>query len=485
MVRAFTAFVFALTLAATAFAGDTNFESRVVVQTGNPPTCSNATGDGALCIETDIELLDDMFVGDDATITGLMTIGETLAITGDLTLSGGTGALTFSAASTVVLADASATSLLIGPAGYLGLITIDTTDDGEEVNIVGKSAVSVFRIDSGFLTADEQAVLTAGFSSPVTGADVITLTGNAPTITLADNKAAALAIKTAGTSADFIVIDTLTGAEELTLKGASAGVSTFRVDVGKAVFDEQVQLDAGFTSAVTGADAVTLTGAAPTMTLKDNESAAFAINSSGTSAFFVIDTTTDNEELTLTGAAVGTSTFRIAQGIATFDEPPTFSAGAALALHEIRFCGNGFNGSDDHFMGPTPYDDTEADMVTGGAGCDGLDANTAAGADELPPVAIDMAYKPVAMVCSGKCTGTSTANDAVTYALYDDTAAVAGMTCAASAWAADNTPTQCTVQDSTPETVAAGSLVAIQMVGSDDACSEGGDDFECFLYVAF
>ncbi len=152
-------------------------------------------------------------------------------------------------------------------------------------------------------------------------------------------------------------------------------------------------------------------------------------------------------------------------------------------LAVIRFCGNGHNGATATYMGPVLLDDTEADLAFGGAGCDGLDNATEATADA--PWHAGLAFKPVAMVCVGLCTGASTANDAVTYQLRDDTASVSGMTCTATAWTADATPQQCTVTDSTPETVAANSAVAVKISGTDDACTDAGDDFECLLYVTF
>ena len=194
----------------------------------------------------------------------------------------------------------------------------------------------------------------------------------------------------------------------------------------------------------------------------------------------------DNSEDISFGFSSNTVTLSTDTAVDKFDYGSIGLVAAVPALlhHTIRFCGNGMSGADDHFMGPAPFDDTEADMVTGGAGCDGLDANTVAGADELPSFAVNMTYKPVAMVCSGICTGASAANDTVTFVLYDDTAAVTDITCSF-AFGGDATANQCTVTDASPATVAAGSLVAVQIAGTDDACSDAGDDFECFLYVTF
>jgi len=65
------------------------------------------------------------------------------AITGDLTLNGGAGALTFGAASSsVVVPDNSATALVLGSTGLLDLITLDTQDGVEKVVIGGDLQVN-------------------------------------------------------------------------------------------------------------------------------------------------------------------------------------------------------------------------------------------------------------------------------------------------------------------------------------------------------
>jgi len=156
----------------------------------------------------------------------------------------------------------------------------------------------------------------------------------------------------------------------------------------------------------------------------------------------------------------------------------------ALFLDTIRFCGNGNDGSTAHYIGPVPFDDTEADFITGGAGCDGMDNATIGNVDDAWPSGVYTAFKPVGMVCSGICTGATAANDAIVFALYDDTAAVAGMTCTFT-FAGDATVNQCTVTDTTPATVAAGSLLAIKVSGTNDVCDDAGDDFECRLFITY
>jgi hypothetical protein len=435
------------------------------------------TTKSCLRVDTGVATFDEQVV---------MTAGFSSAVTGAdaITLTGN--------APTITLADNKTAALSIKTSGTeTDFIVIDTTTDNEEVTLIGRAAgVSTFRVDQGIAVFDEAAQLDAGFTSAVTGADAITLTGAAPTITLKDNEVAALSIKSSGTETDFIVIDTTTNNEEVTLVGRAAGVSTFRVDQGIAVFDEAVQMDAGFTSAVTSADAVTLTGAAPTITLKDNEAAALSIKTSGTGAAFIrIDTLTDNEVLELTGAAVATDVFHIDQGTMLVDETAAFTggftAGAPAILHQvIRFCGNGPTGGTETFLSPVPFDDTEADFIDGGAGCDGEDDPTIGTADEPWPQLKDAAFKPVAMVCTAICTA-GTADDAIVFRMMDDTAAVTGMTCTTSALGGDATAAQCTVTDTSPATVAAGSLIAMGVDSADDDCNDAGDDFSCLVYVTF
>ncbi len=153
----------------------------------------------------------------------------------------------------------------------------------------------------------------------------------------------------------------------------------------------------------------------------------------------------------------------------------------ASTLTQIRFCGNGSATGIADYMGPVLLDDTEADLAFGGAGCDGLNNATEATADA--PWHAGFAFTPVAMACVGMCTGATTANDAITYQLRDDTANVTGVACTAAAWTADAQAKQCSVRIATAATVAANSAIAIKTIGTDDACADAGDDFECILTV--
>jgi hypothetical protein len=154
------------------------------------------------------------------------------AFAGDVTLNGGAGALTFDAASSsIVTTDDSSTGLLVGSAGMLGLLTIDTTDNFEEVNVVGTTATSSFRVDTGFATFDEQAVLSAGadVNDDVLlggGAGALTFDAASSSIVTTDDSATGLVVGSAG-SLSVLTLDTQNAAEGLTVDGyhTTTGIS--------------------------------------------------------------------------------------------------------------------------------------------------------------------------------------------------------------------------------------------------------------------
>lgn len=180
-----------------------------------------------------------------------------------------------------------------------------------------------------------------------------------------------------------------------------------------------------------------------------------------------------------TGTITGASTLTGAVTASTSLTTPI----AATALATIRFCGNGSATGIADYMGPVLLDDTEADLAFGGAGCDALNSATEATADASWHAGF--AFVPVAMTCVGMCTGATTANDAIAYQLRDDAASVTGVACTAPAWTADAQAKQCSVRIATAATVAANSAIAVRTTGTDDACADAGDDFECLLFVTF
>lgn len=230
-----------------------------------------------------------------------------------------------------------------------------------------------------------------------------------------------------------------------------------------------------------GVSSMTFSDSASSIVLPDNDTTALDIGSAGRLNLLRFDTGNNTETVIVTGTTA-TTALHVDVGESLFDEGVDMAVPAA-ALQVIRFCGNGHNAGTASFMGPVLLDDTEADLAFGGAGCDALDNTTEATADA--PWHSSFAFKPVAMVCVGRCTGASAASDAVTYQLRDDTANVAGMACTAAAWTGDDNVQQCVVRDASPATVAANSAIAVQISGTADACTDAGDDFECLLYVTF
>ncbi len=201
--------------------------------------CYDATNDYLSMWVNDVEVayLDSSgnFVPD-GTITsaGAFAASSTSTFTGDATFNGGAGAVTFGAASSsIVVPDDSGTGLLLGSTGQLGLLTVDTTDSAEEVNVVGTTATSAFRVDTGFATLDEQAVLTAG--ADVNGdllcggaAGAVTFDAASSSILLsgsADNAAAGLDIGSTGATSTIRIVTTDT-AEGVTITPGATGTFT-------------------------------------------------------------------------------------------------------------------------------------------------------------------------------------------------------------------------------------------------------------------
>lgn len=181
---------------------------------------------------------------------------------------------------------------------------------------------------------------------------------------------------------------------------------------------------------------------------------------------------------TLTGAVTASSTLAVT-GVATFTagvDAPVLAA----HLSEIHFCGNGPDGATATYISPSLPADMDTDNSFGGTACDAEDNTTESTADEVfhAGFAIDV----VSMYCTGLCSGATAADDAVVYQLRDDTADVTGVTCTASAFGGDATPSQCQVTLSAPVTVAAGSTIAVEITATDDDCNDAGDDFECRVF---
>lgn len=292
----------------------------------------------------------------------------------------------------------------------------------------------------------------------------------------------------------YVVVDPATAAN------ADEGQIAFRLDNGTSVATfgrvdvALTDITAGAESAAIGIDVWDSDGAgvmieainAVGITGQDE----VVINTAGVDLDFRVESDTiinaffvrASDSRTIITGATTTDAFHVDIGTALFDEGVDMVT-AATHLETIRFCGNGPDGATATFMGPVLLDDTEADLVYGGAGCDALENVTEATADA--PWHPAFAFNPVAMVCVGRCTGATAANDAIVFQLRDDTVDVTGMTCTTSVLTGDDVPQQCTVRDSTPATVAAASTVAIDVTMTDDDCNDVGDDFECLVYISF
>jgi len=118
---------------------------------------SNDTND-SLILSENSEDIKFAFTGNLVTISSTTSATFALtpatAITGDLTLNGGAGALTFGAASSsIVVPDASATALVIGSTGLSDAIRIDTTDNAEVVTFKAGRKSDVVNV-TGAVTLD-------------------------------------------------------------------------------------------------------------------------------------------------------------------------------------------------------------------------------------------------------------------------------------------------------------------------------------------
>lgn len=228
---------------------------------------------------------------------------------------------------------------------------------------------------------------------------------------------------------------------------------------------------------------------------------AVACGTAGYTTFTKLEATDDllvGDDATITGDLAVTGTTELT-GAQTFTGAATFSStvgvtgvttltGAArivtpvMAIEKVRFCGNGPNATTDNYIGPVRLEDyenagtaVEDDFAYGGGGCDAQDNTTIGDADEAVDVG-PFALKAVGIVCVSDC-GT---DDTMTCTLYDDTAAVTGITCDITL---DGTGAQCSAFDTTPATIAAGSALAVGCVNdTDDDCSS--EDVECWVYFA-
>lgn len=168
-----------------------------------------------------------------ASTTGaLFTLTPATTVSGDLTLNGGAGALTFGAASSsVVVPDNSATALVAGSTGMLNLLTLDTRDGVEKLMVTGTTGQTSFHNDVGLSLFDEAVTLGAGVGA-------LTFTGGSGSILLKDATAASLDIGSAGRT-NLLRFDTRDNQEQVVITGTTATVA-LSVPVGQSSFVEGV-----------------------------------------------------------------------------------------------------------------------------------------------------------------------------------------------------------------------------------------------------
>jgi hypothetical protein len=381
------------------------------------------------------------------------------AVTGDLSLNGGAGALTVSGSgdSTLVAADADSTAFCMGAAGALDLVCLDTTDASPSWDVKGVVGQVALHVDAGLVQIDEDLTLSGG-------AAALTFDAASSAVIVPDNSATGLILGSSGL-ANLLTLDTRTGVQQVMVTGTTTQVA-LNVATGLANFAELVGIDGA-------AGALTFTNTAASIVLKDADASALDIGSAGRTDLMRFITTDNAEQVAITGTTA-TVALSVPVGQASFVEGVNMPI-PAMALHEIRFCGNAANGNTAKYIGPILEADMGTDMTFGAAGCDGNDSNTETDVDDAP---IPFAYKPVAMTCILAAGGT---DDVVTIQMREDTSDVTGLTCNVTVDGA--AAKQCTVRLPAPETVSAGSLVDVKTIATDDDLS--AVDMECRVYVTF
>lgn len=150
---------------------------------------------------------------------------DPITFTGDITASGGAGALTFSgSAASIVVDDADTTALVIGSSGDLSILTVDTGEAAEGVIVTG------YTTSSGDITAQG-------------GAGAVTFSDSASSIVVPNNDASALDIGGSGLTT-LIRLDTTTSTQNVLFGGGTAhsavsitGATTLDAsDCGKPLF---------------------------------------------------------------------------------------------------------------------------------------------------------------------------------------------------------------------------------------------------------
>lgn len=240
-----------------------------------------------------------------STTSATFVLTPATAFTADVTLNGGAGALVFGAvASSVVTTDNSATGLLLGSTGQLGLLTLDTTDNLEELNILGTTATSSFRVFLGFATFDEQAVFTLGADVNGDfllggGVGALTFDAASSSVVTTDNSATGLVLGALG-ALDILTVVTTDASPGIRVDGIN-GQTALHLDVGDLLVDEASTFtgDAAFNG---GAGAVNMSGSGDSsVVLADDDATALVVGAAGALDIIGVDTTSGAEGLNVGG----------------------------------------------------------------------------------------------------------------------------------------------------------------------------------------
>ncbi len=143
---------------------------------------------------------------------------------------------------------------------------------------------------------------------------------------------------------------------------------------------------------------------------------------------------------------------------------------AQLAI--LEFCGQGGNAVN-WFLGPARAIGQE--LIKDNAACNGFDADTAAGADEIPWTDFGLSYTVRGMYC----TTDGGVNDTVDMVLYDDEAST-GVTCTITSGGGI---ADCSDDEVEQPAVAGASLMAVLADPDDDDLS--AVNYKCMVPIAF
>lgn len=453
---------------------------------------------------------------------GTAQFDEGFTSTGDAVLNGGAGAITVSGsgASTLVAADADATAFCMGAAGALDLVCLDTTDASPSWDVKGVVGQVALHVDAGTALIDEDLAVGGG-----AGCLNVSSSGDS-TMLVADADTTAFCAGAPG-ALDILCLDSTDASPGVVITGITTQTA-LHVDAGDTQLDEDLTVGDG--TAATDF-AVTFNGedndgvvtwmedeslfdfdnglqVDKSSTIGDGTAATdYSLTFNGEDSDGVVTWMEDESRFDLAGHVLfgagaagvdyaltvngedndGSITYMEDEDAFAFDNDVTVGndltvtaaanvAVPAMLLTQVRFCGNGSNGNTPMYNGPVLESDMDNDMTFGGAVCDANDSTTETDVDD--DAVVGFAYKPTGMVCAIAAGGT---DDTVTFQLREDQSDVTGITCNVVMDGA--AAKQCSVRLSSPETVAAGSLVDIKIVAENEDLT--AIDAECRVFVTF